>query len=203
MPPTIHIMRHGESEHNVSPNGDALRDPNLTYHGQLNAQGLGPLLPHMTKVRRIISSPLRRAIQTSLLVFDDLIKQDMKILVLPELKEAGWRASNTGSSAQELREEFGFVLELGHLSNGWWYRDIGRNGREDEKVAERARQARSYIRTIAKDLNDDEHIVIVTHRGVVKHLVEDPPKLKNLEARSYQFVDLMGDDNDALLVEIK
>ncbi|KAF2962800.1 hypothetical protein GQX73_g10772 [Xylaria multiplex] len=202
MPPTIHIMRHAESEHNViRPDGDNIRDPDLTVPGRAYAQGV--VFPHMANVRVVISSPLRRAVDTALIVFGDLLQeQNAKLVVIPELKEAGFRPSNTGSPAQELREEFGYAIQLGFLRDGWWYREASHGVRVAEEVAERARQARVYVRQVANGLNDDDHIVLVTHRGTVRHLVENAPRLKNVEFRSYRFANPAGDDEDAVLTEI-
>ncbi|KAH8165775.1 hypothetical protein CIB48_g2472 [Xylaria polymorpha] len=206
MPPTINIVRHAESRHNVEVRGDEIRDPSLTVKGMDQAKALGNTFPYAYHVQHIISSPMRRAVQTALLAFGPLVKHcDMKVVLIPELQESSARPSDIGSPPQELREEFGEVIDTEFLADGWFLKDASASygGRDQKKVAERARQARLYIRSIAKTLRDDDHILVVAHSGFVKHLIQGAPSLGNAEFRSCQFVDLLGDDDQAVLAEVE
>ncbi|KAI1131407.1 histidine phosphatase superfamily [Nemania abortiva] len=206
MPVTIDIVRHAESRHNVEHNGDALRDPSLTEAGTRQAVALGATFPYTTQVRRLISSPMRRAIQTGLLAFGSVVEEKhLEVVLVPELQEASARPSDTGSPPLELREEFANVLNLDFLSHDWWHKDASSSygSRDQGKVAEKARQARLYIRSVARTLNDGDHIVVVAHSGFIKHLIQGAPKFGNAEFRSCKFVDLLGHDEQALLVEAK
>ncbi|RWA10424.1 hypothetical protein EKO27_g4682 [Xylaria grammica] len=203
MAPTIHIFRHAESRHNVELDGHAIRDPELTTHGVVDAAQKSCQFEPMPKVKKIISSPMRRAIQTAGLIFRPLIEeQGMKIILYPDLQECSSQPSDTGSPPDELRAEFGFAIDETHLSDGWWYKGASESygGRSREIIAERARQARLFIRNVAKSLNDDDHIVVVTHSLFIPHLIENGPKFRNAEFRSCHFVDLLGDDSQATLV---
>ncbi|KAI0436915.1 histidine phosphatase superfamily [Xylaria telfairii] len=204
MPVKINIVRHAQSRHNVEVNGDEIRDPSLTAEGMQQAKALGNTFPYTQRVRHVISSPMRRAIQTGLLAFDPLIKQGVKIILAPDLQESSARPSDIGSPAPELREEFGDAIDTKFLSDGWFSKDASASygGRDQKKVAERARRARLYIRSIAKTLSDGDHILVVAHSGFVKHLIQGAPSLGNAEFRSCQFVDLLGDDEQAILVEV-
>lgn len=206
MPPTIDIVRHAQSRHNVEPNGDALRDPSLTVTGEDQAKALGSTFPYMRQVRRVISSPMRRAVQTALRAFGPIIQErSFKIVLVPELQEASARPSDTGSPPIELREEFGVVVNTEFLADDWWFKDASASygARDQARVAERARKARLYIRSVAKTLNDDDHVVVVAHSGFIKHLIEGAPRFGNAEFRPCQFVDLFGNDDQALLVEVE
>ncbi|KAI0104676.1 histidine phosphatase superfamily [Nemania sp. FL0031] len=205
MPPTIDIIRHAESQHNVEVNGDMLRDPSLTFTGTHQAMMLGSTYPYKGKVREIISSPMRRAIQTGLIAFGSIMEQeDLTLVLVPELQETSARPSDTGSPASELREEFGDVLDLSFLAEGWWYEDASTTygSRDQTKIAEKARQARRFIRETAVNLGNDDHIVVVAHSGFIKHLIHGAPSFGNAEFRSCQFIDLFGHDDDAVLVEV-
>ncbi|TGJ87510.1 hypothetical protein E0Z10_g1275 [Xylaria hypoxylon] len=198
MPPTIDILCHAESRDSFEPNGEMLRDPSLTVGGEYEAERLGMSFPHMSQVKRIISSPMRRAIETATRTFKLLInQQDIKVVLVPELQECSSKPSDMGSPVPELRGEFGFALDLGLLSDGWWYKDV--SARDQIKIAERARQARLYIRGVARQLGDDDHIVVVTHREFITHLIQSEPRFRNLEFRGYQFVDVFGGDDQAFL----
>ncbi|KAI8955800.1 histidine phosphatase superfamily [Xylaria longipes] len=205
MPPTINIVRHAESRHNVELNGDNLRDPSLTTKGMRQAKALGTQFPNMQSVKRLlISSPMRRAVQTALLAFNPLIQQGMNIILIPELQEGSARPSDTGSPPGDLQDEFGNLVDVQFLSDDWFSADASASygGRDQKKVAERARQSRLYIRSVAKTLGDSDHLVVVAHGGFIKHLIQGAPKFGNAEYRPCHFVDLGGDDDQALLAEV-
>ncbi|KAI0405680.1 histidine phosphatase superfamily [Xylaria palmicola] len=207
MSPIVHIVRHGESRHNVEVNGDALRDPSLTATGAEQAVALGLGFPHTASVSLFISSPMRRAIQTALLAFGHLMPaQDARLALVPELQESSARPSDTGSPPAELLAEFGDkVVDTSLLADDWFLKDASTSygARDQAKVAERARLARLHIRGLAQGLADDEHIVVVAHSGFIKHLIQGAPKFKNAEERPCRFVDVHGDDDQALLAEIE
>ncbi|KAI0869623.1 histidine phosphatase superfamily [Hypoxylon argillaceum] len=205
MPPTIDIVRHAQSRHNVEPNGDQLRDPSITATGADQAAALGSQFPFMKQVKRVISSPMRRAVQTALIAFEPHIReQGLDIVLLGDLQEASARPSDTGSPPRELREEFGSIVNVEFLADDWWFKDASASygSRDQAKVADRARKARLYIRNVAKTMSDDDHIVVVAHSGFVRHLIQGAPKFGNAEFRPCQFVDLFGDDDQALLAEV-
>ncbi|KAI0506528.1 histidine phosphatase superfamily [Xylaria bambusicola] len=205
MSPTITIVRHAEARHNVEPNGDALRDPHLTQKGEGQAKTLQSTFPHMSRIKGVISSPMRRAVQTALLGFGPAIqKGNMKVILIPELQESSARPSDTGSPAEVLQAEFGNVLDTQFLFDGWEYKDASTTygGRDQAKVAERARLSRVYIRSVAKTLSNDDHLVVVAHSGFIRHLIQGAPKFGNAEFRACKFVDILGDDSLALLAEV-
>ncbi|KAI0424327.1 histidine phosphatase superfamily [Xylaria sp. FL1042] len=205
MPPTIDIIRHAESRHNVEPHGNTIRDPHLTANGVSQAKTLRGAFPYMSRVKRIISSPMRRTVQTALLGFSPILQEGtMEVVLLPELQESSARPSDMGSPAPELRAEFGHAVDLGFLFDGWWYKDATETygKREQAKVAERVRRARVYIRSVARTLGDDDHLVVVAHRGSIKNLIPGVPKFRNAEMRSCRFVDLFADDDQAILAEV-
>lgn len=76
-------------------------------------------------------------------------------------------------------------------------------------VEDRAREARVFLRDLARRGPDDAHIVVVSHGGFIHFLTEDFSGLwakcftsyGNTTMRSFQFVDLHGDDPDAKLVQ--
>ncbi|KAI1109946.1 histidine phosphatase superfamily [Nemania sp. NC0429] len=202
MAPIIDIVRHAESQHQIE--GDHLRDPSLTEKGISQAVGLGETYPYMDDVKAIVSSPMRRAIQTTRLAFSPLIKEkSMLILCIRELQETSARPSDTGSPWQELRYEFGSDVDLSLLYGPEWYKDTtGVHGPDPARVAERARQARVFIRDNARALGDCDRVVVVTHSQFVRVLIQGEPEFKNAEYRSCQFDDLFGDDDQAILREI-
>jgi len=82
MPPTLILIRHGEAEHNATLNYDLL-DPPLTELGERQCRDLEVQLrknlPLADEVEAIITSPLTRTVQTTLLGLDWLIKRGVKV----------------------------------------------------------------------------------------------------------------------------
>jgi len=68
----IHVVRHAESVHNVDKDFNRL-DPGLTDLGREQAQNLSNIFLYSDKVALIISSLLRRAIQTTLIAFTNVL----------------------------------------------------------------------------------------------------------------------------------
>jgi len=66
-PVNIYLIRHGQAQHNVTQD-HLIRDPLLTALGEKQARALHGTLPRMDV---IISSPLRRTLQTTLFAFSD------------------------------------------------------------------------------------------------------------------------------------
>ncbi|KAI1504039.1 histidine phosphatase superfamily [Biscogniauxia marginata] len=201
MVPTIDIVRHAEARHNVE--GNYLRDPELTAQGIQQCSILCNTYPYMQKVTHIVSSPLRRAIQTTLLCFGPV---SAKIVLLPELQETTARPSDTGSPRQRLQEEFGNRIDTSCLlTDDWYLKDASTIFASDpKKVKESARLARVWLREIVRKAGPDDHIVVVTHSGFVGSLISGPEvKFGNAEFRSCEFAELDGKDNEAILVEKK
>lgn len=73
--PTLYLIRHGQAEHNVNPSHLARRDTILTETGRLQAAKPRAVLPDSSRRRigAVVASPLRRALLTALIGFEDLI----------------------------------------------------------------------------------------------------------------------------------
>ncbi|KAI0486697.1 hypothetical protein F4859DRAFT_526937 [Xylaria cf. heliscus] len=200
MPPTIHIVCEAESH-----NGAQVRDPSITENGILQARELLEDFPHMDQVRAIFSSPLRRAIQTTLVAFEPVLTRGVQITLRQNLQGLRGNPNNTGSPWQELREEFGYGLDVQDLPDGWWYEvtnDV--HNFNADLATEQARQARLQIRDAARELGDDDHIVVITHRLFIEYLVgNNDENFLDGHYGSYQFTDLFNaNDNTATLARV-
>jgi len=210
MAPIIDIVRHGEALHNALKD-NFIRDPALTEKGVAQSRELCNTYKYRYQVAHVISSPMRRAIQTTIHGFEPLFftgENRMRIVLVPELQESSARPSDTGSPAEELEYEFGDdLVDTCFLSDGWWNKDASKSfGPDPEKLALRAQKARLYIRSLARSVaaqypNEGENtrIVVVTHSAFVKLLILGEPVFGNAELMSCRFVDLHGDDDRALM----
>ena len=182
----IHLVRHAESVHNVDKDFSRL-DPSLTSIGIQQAQDLGRKFPHSESVGLVISSPLRRAIQTTLEAFTNVldrgyfdensghgIQEGAKLLLEPDLQERSSLLCDTGSDRQDLETLFP-SLDFSSLRVGWQLKE-GFYSADEDAVKRRAKEVRHRLREQVNASNDSRRkdIVVVTHGVFMKYLAEDP-----------------------------
>ncbi|RYP70354.1 hypothetical protein DL769_004980 [Monosporascus sp. CRB-8-3] len=194
---TIHVFRHAEGMHNRFAEFRKTRDPDLTEEGGQQCRGFAAEFPYMDKVTHLVASPMRRAINSTILAFAP-VSTRQKIMLLPELTEAGSRVSSFGSDPSELLREFGDKIDLDAVPKQWNRLDASSQFAYSlEKIEARTAAAREWLMELALAAGEDSHIVVMTH-GQTAHFVTDdfegvrPPKYTcdwrgNLEYRSYRF----------------
>ncbi|TFA99775.1 hypothetical protein CCMA1212_008380 [Trichoderma ghanense] len=220
MPPTIHLVRHAQGYHNLSPENEKLPDPDLTPLGIQQCASLRSSFPHHAHLRALVASGMRRTLYTCLHAFAPSSDDDnnqahlLPVIALDTLQEVSDAPSDTGSSIDKLKEEFGEKVDLSRMREGWNFKGEGSYFEPTlEKLATRARDARRALREIAAGLgddgDDDAHVVAVSHGAFLHFLTEEwhgitstyPTSWTNCEYRTYQFVDPTGQDPDAQLRE--
>jgi broad specificity phosphatase PhoE len=182
----IIIVRHAESVHNVTKDFSQL-DPSLTSLGVEQASSISQELPSAGNIAAIISSPLRRAIQTALAGFSVVLDKQYfdtssgqgigsgaTLFLDPDLQERSDLPCDTGSPTSELAKAFP-SLSFNNLGEEW-LKKSGRYGSDDDAVRERAEQVRKNLYEVAKSLENEKwkDIVVVTHGVFMKFLTEDP-----------------------------
>ncbi|TRX92584.1 hypothetical protein FHL15_006511 [Xylaria flabelliformis] len=197
MPPTIHIVCEAESR-SIAPDGSPLRDPSLSSIGMNQSRIIRDTFPYKNQVKVILSSPLRRAIQTAQIAFEPILAPGLQITLGQVLLGLHGTPEFTGSPWEDLREEFGLDVDLRGLQDGWWYQIINDAHHFNPSLAaERANQARLRIREVARTLGDDDHIVVITHRLFIGYLIGDVgDRFTDGEYRSYQFTDLYNENDN-------
>jgi len=122
---TIHCIRHAESEHNIPPWNVKLKDPYLTTSGRSQAECLGEQFPFLHSIDLIVCSPMKRALQTTLLTLQDLLRNTkQQIIALPELQELSSKPCDTGSSLAEILTEFRHdPVDLSRVPHDWESKD--------------------------------------------------------------------------------
>lgn len=181
----IIIVRHAESVHNVTKDFSQL-DPPLTALGVEQASSISKKLLSAENIATIISSPLRRALQTTLAGFSAVLDKQYfdkssgqgidggaRLSLDPDLQERSDLPCDTGSSASELAKAFP-GLSFGDLGEEWLMKS-GRYAPNDDAVRERAERVRKSLFETAKRLENKEQkdIVVVTHGVFMKFLTGD------------------------------
>ncbi|KAI0508334.1 histidine phosphatase superfamily [Xylaria bambusicola] len=210
MPPIIDIIRHAEATHNTTTGNVYERDPNLTSNGADQAFSLSYYYPFMHKISHIVSSPMRRCIRTALIGFEYNLLQGKRVILLPELQETGANPSDIGQPPEALEAVYSPLIDTDLLERNWYDKGQGSKYAPDVGLVEkRARKARTILRDLAASGPDDARIIVITHGGFAHFLTEDYSGLSeryftaygNLTIRGFEFVDLLGEDPDAKLVE--
>ncbi|KAF5573223.1 histidine phosphatase superfamily clade-1 [Fusarium pseudoanthophilum] len=169
MPQIIHLVRHGQAVHNLGEANNILPDTDLTPLGQEQARGLISKHPELANVDLIVSSPLRRTLQTSLLGFSAQLERGLQIVALPEVQEVSAMNCDTGSDLSVIKAEFQQKpVDFGLVEPGWqikegkakWAPVVG-------SIIERARVARQWLSE-----RPESEIVVVTH-GCFLHFFTD------------------------------
>lgn len=181
----IHIIRHAESVHNVSKDFNQL-DPPLTSLGFEQAAKLIRSFPHTGLVGVVITSPLRRAIQTALAAFPKIldkryfapgsglgVENGATLVLDPLLQERSALGCDTGSDQAVLQEAFPW-LDLEDLGEDWPSKE-GIFSADDEIVNERAKRVRTNLVNLTEQLSSGRKrdVIVVTHGVFMKFLTED------------------------------
>lgn len=178
----IHLIRHAESVHNVSEDFTPL-DPPLTELGITQASKLAETFMPGHRVAVIYSSPLRRAIQTVLYAFTNVldekyfpsdsnkgVENGAQLIVDPYLQESSSLGCDTGSTREVLNTAFPY-LDLSGLGDPWPSKD-GIFSSNRQTVEERAQLFRTGLAktTAALQGRDKRDDAIVTHGVFMKVL---------------------------------
>lgn len=114
MPATVHLVRHAQGYHNLSKENEKLPDPSITPLGEQQCDELRASFPHHGEIAHIVSSPMRRALQTSIRAFGQ--ETLYPVVALEDLQEVSDLPSDTGSSVAILGAEFGRKVDLAQVS---------------------------------------------------------------------------------------
>jgi broad specificity phosphatase PhoE len=183
----IHLVRHAESVHNITKNFSTL-DPSLTKLGIEQAGQLVHKFTRSSSIGVIITSPLTRAVQTTLAGFPHVLDQrnftpgstaggiegGARLIIDPDLQERSELPCDTGSERAVLETAFPGV-DFKVLGDNWQAKE-GAYSADDAAVEARANKVRRRLAEVAEELKDEQKkdIVVVTHGVFMKFLSGDP-----------------------------
>ncbi|TVY77087.1 putative phosphatase [Fusarium oxysporum f. sp. cubense] len=168
MPQTIHLVRHGQAVHNLGEANLVLPDTDLTPLGEEQARGLLSKFPELANVDLIVSSPLRRTLQTTLLAFPTHLERGLQIVALPEVQEVSDLNCDTGSDLSAIKAEFEHQpVDFGLVEPGWQIKE-GKWAPAIGSLRKRAEVARQWLSE-----RPETEIVVVTHGCFLHFLTDD------------------------------
>ncbi|CAI7606232.1 unnamed protein product [Penicillium manginii] len=191
MPPIVHCVRHAQGVHNLSHANHNLPDPELTPLGEEQARELGAKFHSLENIELIVSSPLRRTIQTALLAFASQVRDGgLQVVAWPDVQEASDLVCDTGSDLRDIEQQFNqSPVDFSLVAPGWHIKQ-GKWAPIAERLLERAQLAREWLMQ-----RPEKEIVVVSH-GCFLHLLTDDwvnainshaTDWTNAEVRSYHF----------------
>lgn len=156
------LIRHGESEFNavfsrtrVDP---GIADPKLTPLGRAQARAAAEAMTrHDTPIRRILTSPYTRALETAAILAEALA---LPVEVEPIVHEHACWSCDVGTPISLLSERWP-ALDFAHLKEVWWPED-----EPEESVHRRC----AHFRIKAAQLADWRHVAVVSHWGFIRRL---------------------------------
>jgi broad specificity phosphatase PhoE len=169
-PKRIHLIRHAQAIHKFRPDLEpanvgsttydyTIPDPPLTPLGETQSLSIPKKYPSLFfSDPLLVSSPLRRTLQTSLMGFK------RAPIPHPGFQENSAKPCDTGSPPSILRKQFP-QLDFGLVREGWDSKK-GEYAADEATLAVRAGRMREWL----KDREENE-IIVVTHGGI--HHVRD------------------------------
>lgn len=165
MPPTLHCIRHAQGYHNLAKeNEEKFHDPDLTDRGRKQCERLRDRFPYHDQIDCIVSSPIRRTIQTALIGLEPAIKsKGLKLLLAPRAQETSDKPSDTGSDLKDLHDEYTDVLDDRRMVDEW-NSNKGEWKMDTESVEQHVIELRRWLCQ-----SEYEHVALVAHGGVRYH----------------------------------
>ncbi|KAI1377578.1 phosphoglycerate mutase-like protein [Hypoxylon crocopeplum] len=200
------LTRHAQAEHNVDLDY-SIPDAPLTPLGKKQAASLARLIPGLQKEADvIISSPLKRTLQTTYLGWAPAIERlgGLKnVVCLPQAQECNNLPCDTGSSREALEADPEFaVFNLEPLTPDWNSKR-GFWAPTEEALYNRARYVRQFLREWP-----EHNIVLVAHGDILRRITADPKTRqpspypwKNAEVRIFEFDPLTVETEDCFLYQ--
>jgi broad specificity phosphatase PhoE len=155
------VMRHGQSEWNLrmtqTGRDPGIADPHLTGAGHAQAEAAVDRLAHLP-IRRIITSPYRRALQTATPLARAL---GITIEVNLGVREHKAYSCDVGSPTSKIAAEWPH-LDFAHVPEVWW----PEHNETSPAVKQRAEAFQAQMRASA----DWDHTLVVSHWGFLMAL---------------------------------
>ncbi|KAH0369417.1 phosphoglycerate mutase family protein, partial [Aureobasidium melanogenum] len=181
MPPkTLYFVRHAQGEHNAQHN-DSIPDAVLTPHGKSQCRDLNASFEHHDSVALIVSSPLRRALQTAVHAFAPALQSDgVKVVLQPMAQEMNAYFCDIGTDRDELERQVkagelwdtelsvpSDSIDFNAVQEGWNIKE-GKWAPDRATVQKRAAKLRSWLFSRKEDV-----VIVVSHGGFLHALTED------------------------------
>ncbi|KAI1470255.1 phosphoglycerate mutase-like protein [Daldinia caldariorum] len=202
------LTRHAQAEHNVSLDY-SIHDAPLTPLGKKQAASLARQIPDLqSSAEVILSSPLRRTLQTTYLGWGPAVSRlggPKSVVLLPQAQECNDLPCDTGSAREVLERDPEFAaFDLEQLTAVLdWTSKRGFWAPGEQALATRAGWVRRYLR----DERPEGDIVLVAHGDILRRITARPGAgpseypWKNAEVRIFEFDPQYVDTDECFLYQ--
>lgn len=164
------LLRHAQSEFNaafsVNRVDPGIPDPKLTAQGRAQAAAAAEAL-RGSGVKRLISSPYRRALETATIIADAL---GLDVAVEPLVRKRAAFHCDIGTDPAGLRSLCP-RYRFDHLDDPWWHDHVGLGVAETEAAL--AERCAAFL-AAAERLPDRTDVAVVTHWGFIRAATGKP-----------------------------
>ncbi|KAI0470635.1 phosphoglycerate mutase-like protein [Xylariaceae sp. FL0804] len=167
MPPTLILIRHAQASHNETRD-HSLHDPDLTQLGREQCADLRRSLMENELVQQaelIITSPMRRTIQTAMASVDWLVEKGVKIQADANWQENSAKPCDTGSPAAALADEFPAV-DFSALDPVWPDKTSSAAARYHYTKTALLLRAQAALQALHR--RPERVVVVVSHSGFLR-----------------------------------
>ena len=177
----VYFIRHGQSKFNAAyAGGDTdpmIFDAPLTDEGLRQAEAAKALVAELG-IKQVITSPLTRAIQTALCIFDGVAP----ITVAARHRELLIHSCDVGRPPTDLQRDFP-TLSFAHLADRWWHQGPENiNGIPVEPENDFLRRIAAFERSLAQI--KDRPLAVVGHGNAFNAIIGR--MMGNCEIHLYQ-----------------
>ena len=182
----VYIIRHGESEANVSefldisPN-NYIFDAELTKKGREQARKTSEKLNDI-EFNSVICSPLSRALQTYEIIFS---KRNLKLYINPLMREHVVHSCDIGKQPKELQFKFPNI-DFGNLEKYWWNNGI--KTQENKIIFEKINDLNLRIKKFKKLIGNlkEKRVAVIGHGTFFSKIIDY--YLNNCEYEILKFI---------------
>lgn len=177
---SVYFIRHGQSEFNAAYESGKpdpiIIDAPLTKKGEQQAKSLRKSISNLD-IKHVVTSPLTRAIQTSLLLFENKVPIEVKA----GHHELLLHSCDIGRSPKHLKADFP-ELDFSELAENWWHH---KNYKTSQIVPEPIEKFKERIRRFIIDIEEItlKPLAVVGHGNAFKEILGI--HLENCEVHRY------------------
>lgn len=151
---------------------NTIPDPKITRTGQLYCiQQREDDEAKLKHIKHIYCSPLRRCIETALLLFSSLIEQGQKLELRAELQSFSVDLPSLGAGIHELEQTYGDVATI-DLPHGYNIKYIKKDAKWNQTEERKCTLEQLFKETMKVYRGQHVEIVLVTHSGVISDVFD-------------------------------
>ena len=176
----IHLIRHGQAEHNLGqPGWENILDPHLTSTGIQQATDLSKTMDNQHEIDVILVSPLSRTLQTAQTIFGQL---DRPFLATDLCRESiSLKKCDSRNPISEKKQQYSKINFSLVETNEDEEVKRRRETESEEELAERASQFLHFIQQ-----RSEQNIAVVTHHGFLRKFFSLMKELPDSNANNYE-----------------